>query len=149
MALFEEDLVSYLKSNSNIVSAFSDAGATEVRIVPQLLAQTDGRPDISYQRQSTDREYHMRGQSPIVSATFRFRCQSSNYSVVKNLAEALRLALSGFQGMMESTEVEAVFADDDNDGTPVPSRSGKETVIFECLEDYEFHYKEPVPDLIA
>ena len=98
--LVEAAIVALLASNEDVSAIVAD------RIRPLALKQGDALPALVYQKISDVPDYVMGGQSGLTDARIQITCWAANdaggYSQVKQLAEAVRCALSGYMGTVTS-----------------------------------------------
>lgn len=88
----EADLRQHLINDSDVNDIISG------RIYPLRLPQEFELPAISYQRISAPRSKDLQGSIGHVQPRIQVDCWTESYSKLKDLAEAVRLALDRYQG---------------------------------------------------
>jgi hypothetical protein len=119
----EEALYSKLSTTSGVMTICS------TRIYPNVIPQDAAMPALAYQRISTVRYMAHDGPTGVAQARFQFTCSAALYSTARSLANAIRVALDGFSGLMGGTNgvvVEAVFVENDFDGY---NQAGGEQIV--------------------
>lgn len=112
-----EEAIFHLVSNDAGVTALLGSG-TACRVYPKKLPQTPTLPAVVYHRIDTPREHSQQGASELAHPRFQFDCWAETRSGAKAVADAVRLALDGFQGSMGSApgiDVSGAFAEDESD----------------------------------
>lgn len=90
---------------------------TSTRIYPYKLPQNPIMPAITYQRVSTSR-YHTHdtsGASGLARPRFQFDCYASSYLGAKQLVEALRGVLEGFNGYVGAQRIQGALSQNETD----------------------------------
>jgi hypothetical protein len=119
----EEALYSKLTGDAGV------AALVVARIYPNVVPQDIAMPAVAYQRISTVRDMAHDGPTGVAHARFQFTISASTYSSARNVANAIRVALDGFSGLMGGVggvTVEAVFVENDFDGY---NQAGGEQVV--------------------
>lgn len=107
--MFEEDLEKYLKEDSNISLLCNG------RVFPVTLPQNTRFPAIVYQIISGERVNSHGGQSGLVETRTQITCFHSNYYLLKEFVQTVRIAMNSFKGDLYNTEriaIEFLSADD-------------------------------------
>jgi Protein of unknown function (DUF3168) len=104
------DLTTYLKADATI------AAAVGPRVFPNIVPQGSAFPAISYNQVSGVRLYDV-NNGPTGRAMPRITINSwaTRYLEVRQLADAVRLRLNGFRGVMGSTRVGRITLDNEFD----------------------------------
>jgi len=103
VALFEEDLVAYLRGETDVTDIVGQ------RIYPRIPDQNPTFPLLSYFRVSGERHGSLdRGSSGLVSCSYQFDCWARDYIETIELANAVIKVLIGFKGNMGTTYVNGV-----------------------------------------
>ena len=135
----KDDFYTYLISNAGITAAVSD------RIYPLTAPTSATLPYITIQRVACSHEHHMTAAAGLAAARFQVDCWAETSVDAETSAEAVREALDGYmQNTMESTEVRAVFLEDEGDGYEPPT-DASEDGVFRIRQDYTIWYAESVP----
>lgn len=85
------------------------------RLYPGHAPQNPTYPLATYHRVSGTRVSSLGGDSGLADPRFQFSAQSPSYATARSVAEAMRAALSGYQGLMGATDVRASAASSDID----------------------------------
>jgi len=85
------------------------------RLYTRELPQRPTLPAMTYERDYTLDNYHTTGSSGLVSIGFILRCWDDTTLDSRLLANALRLRISGYQGVMATDYVYSVFRENDSD----------------------------------
>ena len=99
----DEGLVAYLTGNAGVSALVSD------RVGPAPLPQDSEQPAVTYQIISRTAQYTHRGPAGLTRPRIQVDCWSTTYSESQQLAEQVRLALSGFRGQMGDVSVSGLF----------------------------------------
>lgn len=97
----EERLFYYLTGNPGVAALVTD------RVYPLIAPQDAALPYLVYQRISTARERSHSGPSGLAHPRFQVTAVAATYSAVRNLANAVRIALDG------SALAQAVFVENE------------------------------------
>lgn len=95
--MIEEALYSQLTGNAGVTAI---AGT---RVYPAMLPQNVTLPAISYVRVDTVSVQSHSGNSGLARARFQISAWASTFTVARNLAEKIRLALESFRGSFGGT----------------------------------------------
>lgn len=111
--MFDADLFSYLSEDAGVLDSVSD------RLFPLRLDEGCDLPAIAYQLISAPRTYTHdnadRSGTVKVKARYQFACWAQSALEAIQTAEQLVVALSGYQGDMGSTYVQASFIPNEYD----------------------------------
>ena len=112
--MLEKGLVAYLENHAGLNALIAG------RVYPLRLKQNATLPAVVYQRITTAPTYSQEGDSHLDEIQMQFACWGSTLLTVKQIAEELRVALSGFAGTMGTETVGGSFlinqhSDDDPD----------------------------------
>ena len=99
MADIEHALRNRIRSSTDV----TDVVAT--RVFPIFVPQGQALPALVYQLTSGEPVTSNSGHSGLTFARFEIECLSSSYSEVKDLAEKVRLAITGYSGTEASVKV--------------------------------------------
>ena len=108
MSLIEQGLLTHLQA---------DAGITAIvdgRIDAVVSPQNETLPRITFQRISSNRVMSFGGPSGLTRGRFQIDCWAATYDDSKNLAEAVRLAMDGFSGLMGDVPVRVILLTDND-----------------------------------
>lgn len=108
MTTIQEDFYTYLSAHASLSSVGT-------RIYPLELPQGPTYPAIVYRQVSTRPLMYHGGASGLRFKGFQFDCYGSTYNQAATTASALRTVLNGYQGTMDSVEVEAVLLQNESD----------------------------------
>lgn len=104
------DLVTFLENDAGISALIG------TRIYPQILPQDPTFPAITYSQTSGVRDRVIReGPSGRARPRITINCWGERYSQARALADAVRIALDGYRGIMGSTDVGGVRLDNEFD----------------------------------
>lgn len=121
MATIKEDFIQHLLDQS----AITDLTGTS-RIRPNRFPQEETGDRIVVEQTSADPEHHMRGAQALHTTIFDVHCFSAMFLGVSALADAVRLAVDGFQGTMNSSATVSLVRLLDIRDSPVLPQSGGE-----------------------
>lgn len=107
--MIETALFSCLQGTAAIAAIVGD------RIAPMERAQGEPLPGITYQVISDVPGYHLGGESGHSVARIQVDCWATTYLAVKQLAEQVRLAVSGFTGTWSEHAITGVLVQDNGD----------------------------------
>jgi hypothetical protein len=145
--LVEAALYKILNTNSGVNAIVAG------EIYPGVLDQTAGYPAIAYRVVSRER-YDVLGQRGDGIAKTRFRIfsamqgnDSNSYRTVKNLDEAIRLALQGYAGTVQDLTVSPIESIVIQYARPESTLDfyDDETQTWQVATDYEFWSDDPIP----
>jgi hypothetical protein len=128
--MIEEGIIAYLTTYNPLVAMQS------TRIYPDRLPQTPTLPATVFLSISDPEEYNQSGPSEWKEQRFQFDCWADNPLDAIKLKNTLRDAVSGFKGMMGTTEVYAAFADNGR------TMDDDETGLYRRILEVLFQYKE-------
>ena len=128
--MIEEAIYSLVTKNRTITTLIGQ------RFYPNVIPQTADLPAVAYQVISAGRNYHHGGQSSLVTPVIGFTIDARNYSEAKAVAAAMRLALSGYQGYVDSVKIESIFLQNEFEGYNPASE------IHLVRQDYQITWKE-------
>lgn len=131
MATLEEALFGYLTTVPRATAALIGT-----RLYPLLIPQEQPLPSVAYQRVGTQPKMEHGGASGWARAVIQFTCQSTSYSGVKAMTQALRDDLAGYRGTM-TTGIDVHFCNQVNESD---QDDLFDAAVSRC--DFEFLYKE-------
>jgi hypothetical protein len=109
--LIETAIRAILIADATVLAAVNDSPAP--RIYVGKVRQKDNQPSISIFRIGGARRYHMQGQSGTVPSMFQIDIFADNAQVVTETADAVRQALTAYQGTISNTCVQACYLQGD------------------------------------
>lgn len=116
MAVLEEGVYARLSGSTGVTSIVS------TRIYPEELPQNPTYPALTYQRISGNSHFHQTGLTGLGEGRIQVTCWAQkaekgggDYPQVKDLREAVRLALAGFQGTAGGVDIRSVDFTNDLD----------------------------------
>jgi hypothetical protein len=122
----EERLLARLAADAPVLALVGDA------IRPMILAADDALPNIVYQRVATEFYNDSTGGATTAQATINVTCSASSYSGAKALANAVRVAMNGWNDASSGVWHLETEADDAESIV-----SGEDTYIaFQCVQTY-------------
>ena len=133
--MIETALYYILSENAGVSALAGD------RIYPVYMPQSCTMPAIAYQEIASTREYVMSGAIGMVSARYQINCWDDDYAGARDLADAVRIALEDYSGVISGVSIYTTFLADQRDLTVFPAgnevlrRSGKRL-------DFTIWYKE-------
>ena len=107
--MIETALHSFLRDTTAIAAIVAD------RIAPMERAQDEPLPALTYQVISNVPDYHLGGESGHSVARIQIDCWAETYLAVKQLAEQVRLAVSGYTGTWNEHTITGVTVQDNGD----------------------------------
>ncbi len=103
-----EDAIYSLLSSDGTLSALVDT-----RIDPLLVPQSDVMPAVTYKQLPSRRDDTLGGPTGLVQSQWEFSCWGSTYASARAVADALRQAISGFDGTVLGVVIQAIMAPSD------------------------------------
>jgi hypothetical protein len=85
------------------------------RIYPNIVPQKAAMPAITYQQISGPRQHVMTDDSGLVQASYQINCWSKTYVGARELSEAVRKVLDGYNGTVNTRVIHAILLDDEGD----------------------------------
>jgi hypothetical protein len=107
--MIEKGLHTFLTGTAAISALVS------ARVYPVWLPQSPTLPCLTYQRISGSRVRSLTGPSSLAHPRIQIDCWAATYDGAKTLAEAVRVALDGYSGLMGTVEVFGVIVHGDRD----------------------------------
>lgn len=132
----EEAIYAHLTGNAAVTAFIGD------RLFPDHMPQDTPTPSIAFSRISTGRDMVMSGHCGLTDARFQFNCYSPLHAQARALADAVRLALIGYQGSMggvSGVTVCGVFPESEFDGYD------DNLQLYVVISDYTVQHIEPKP----
>lgn len=106
----EEGLLAFLTADAGVSSLCAD------RLYPAGGVPDDvARPYLTYRKVSGPREITHDGDAGIEHPRFQFSCWSDDYLEAKNLAKAVKKALSGYRGLVGDVPVSGCTIENQTD----------------------------------
>ena len=112
MATIENAIYSMLSSDGPL------SALVGTRIDPLLVPQGVAMPAVSYKQLPSSRDDTLGGPTGLVRSQWEFTCWSDLYSEARAVADALRQAISGFDGTVSGVVIQAVQAPSDEHDVP-------------------------------
>lgn len=128
MAL-ESELVKRLRADATV------AGLVGLRIFAGMARAGEPLPRITYQRISGPRLHLLDGLPGIAQPRIQFDCWAARYEDAKSLADAVRISLDDFRGVLGTHTVQGIFMQDERDLSEPPSHA-EGLGIFRVSQDY-------------
>lgn len=110
MAVVEQGLRALLVANAGVNALVAG------RIYPQTAPAGAALPAIVYSRISGPRLAAHDGPSGVAHPRFQFDCKATTYAGARGLANAVRVALDGYQGTTGDVTFQAILVQDEADG---------------------------------
>lgn len=132
--LLEQGLYAFLTNDAAVSAQITLPGAAP-RMLPQRMMQAAIYPYITYRRLATVRLQTLRGKSALNQVRMELMAYSSSYAQAKLLGDMIRCAtggskghpragmpatFDGFQGLMDTTEIQRCYLEDDQDQYDTP-----------------------------
>ena len=92
------------------------AAVVGTRVFPVLAPAKAALPFITYRRTGVSREQTFSGPMGVATTTLDMDIFAVTYEEARNLADLCRLALDGWGGTLENTEVKRVSLESESDG---------------------------------
>jgi hypothetical protein len=124
--MIEKALFTRITSDSTIAALMG------LRLFPNKIPQGQPLPAAEYKQKAGKRQQSMSGPLGMVDSQYTITCYGVNYSVAKELSEAVRKRLDGFRGIVEGITIDLIILIDELDvpefkpGTDILNRYGKE-----------------------
>ena len=109
MTTFYQDLFTYLQTQTGLTSLI------DTRLHPARLPQDPTFPSVVFKKISKPRIVSQQGDSGLSNPRYQFTCWAIRYSVAEEIAQELRISLSGFKGTMNGRRVYAAFNENELD----------------------------------
>ena len=120
------------------------AAVVSTRIYPVLIPQGAALPAITYQLLSSEPFAAHDGHTGHTKDRFQINCYSTSYATAKDLAEKVRLALSGYSGTSESVVISEIHHQGTTDTFTAPRDAG-ETGVHQVQLDVLVGYASTIP----
>lgn len=133
--MVEKGIVALLLADSNV------AALVGTRVYPAITRQTQERPNVVYQRLTTNRISTQDGPTGSADCLLQLSCWADTYKAARTLAEKVRLALDGYAGTSASVVIDGIFVQDEQD-MPTPPDSGDEVGVYGVRLDFRVHFQE-------
>lgn len=114
------------------------------RIHPQWRPQDGALAAITLQRISEDHVHNLEGGAGLARPRIQVDCWSSKYSEAQSLGEAVREALQGFTGTVDSVTIHSCLLDNRADLFE-PPKDGSDKGIYHIALDFQLIYGESIP----
>ena len=138
--MIEAGLATYLKAQAGV------SGIVGTRVFPHRKPRGKVSPFIVFQRDDTERVFSLSGHSGLTEATIQLGCWADTYLAAKQLADAVRLVVDGYQGAMGTFDVRRAHIVAENDTADLRP-SNKEMEEFGVFMWVEILYCETAPSL--
>ena len=106
------------------------------RIFPIHIPQNSELPAIAYNMISKPRTYSQSGDSHLVKPRIQFSCFGHRYHDVRDVADQIVIALSGFKGNMDGATIQSAFIENEVD------LYESDTKIYHIPVDVIFQYND-------
>ncbi len=134
-------LTTYLQTKSAITNV------VDSRIYLVRPPQGSGSfPCITYQTISSRSTYSHGGDNQLRIERVQINCFARTFKAAKDLAELVRLSLSGYAGLMGTTTVQSCFLENERD-VPYDSPDTTSQDVLCTQVDYSISYTEAAPTL--
>lgn len=136
------DITKALRTRLLAVSGVTDLVGT--RIYPQWTPQNATLPAVVYQFIYGDNVGHMGAPSGLASARIEYACFADLQTTAFTVAEAIRTALDGWNGTVDSVEVHEIRLDSRYDEVEAPGAATDQATYVHII-DFSVWYAETVP----
>lgn len=109
MADMEKAIKSILVADATVLALVS------TRVYPNWVPQGASMPAISFNQVSGIRDYSMDGADGMAQTLYQIDCWATTYSETRDLADAVRGALSAYSGTIAGVTIDVAFLQDEND----------------------------------
>ena len=127
---FYSALYTYLQTQAGLTALVS------TRMYPVRLPQKPTLPALVITKIAKPREYSHSGDSNLANPTYQFDCWAKTHEGAVALQAKLDLALTGFKGTMDTTDVGATFIKN------VIDDEEPDTALYRQIVDVEFWHKD-------
>jgi len=138
--MIEATLIDILTANSSLYSLIGG------RIRPFTDTTVTAKPCLTYWRPNTQRPYSNDGPTGQGLVTFQLDAWAADAATVYAVMHAVRQALDGFSGIVNSTQIDFIHVIDQQDQLNTPVRAGEQKGIQRSTMQILISYTE---DLIA
>lgn len=111
----------------------------------QVSRENPTWPAVTYERNGTDHAHGLAGSAGFATANIGLDIWSPLFSETVETAEAIRLAMQGFQGWWGGIAIHAVILDGESGGVERPADASG-TWWYSRSLDFSIRYIEPVPE---
>ena len=133
----EQGLITYLKTDSSLMALVGNGDSpVTARIYPLLMPQNYTTPAMTYQRISGPRLQHLDGPAGRAMPRIQFDIYADSYSGAKAIGDALRSALDGYTGLMDTVIVDKCTLETEFDGYT------DDTETYRISMDFKFSHVE-------
>lgn len=94
------------------------SGLVGTRIDPILVPQSDDMPAVTYKQLPSRRDDTLGGPTGLVRSQWQFTCWSDLYAEAREVADALRQAISGYSGSGTGVVIQVIMAPSDEHDVP-------------------------------
>lgn len=112
MATIEDAIYSLLSSDGPL------SALVDTRIDPILVPQSDAMPAVTFKQLPSSRDDTLGGPTGLVRSQWEFTCWGAAYADARAVADALRQAISGYDGTVLGVVIQAVMAPSDEHDVP-------------------------------
>jgi hypothetical protein len=123
--MIEKALFAHVTTDTTIATLIGS------RLFPNKIPQGASLPAAEYKQEAGKREHTMTGPVGMVDSKYTIVCYGTGYSAAKELAEAVRKRLDGYNGIVEGVTIDVIMLIDEFDvpefkpGTDILNRYGK------------------------
>lgn len=107
--MLETGLYAYVQAGAALTALIGD------RVYPITAPQAVSLPYMTFQRVSTQPTHDLSGPDPLSKCRVQFDCYGEQPLGAKQVSEALRALIDGYQGMMGTVSVRAVMRANERD----------------------------------
>lgn len=137
MAGIEQAFFARLAADATIVALIGDGASPEsICLYPARTPQEPAFPCVIYRRISAVREQDFDGPAGFCRARFQFDILSEDYATGRAVADALRLSLDGFTGMMGTVPVYGIELENEQE------QAEDKPDLYRTIMDFVITYKE-------
>ena len=135
--LIETAIFSILTADQEVVAIVGN------NVFPNIIPQDTVLPAITYQQISGPRDYTSDGESGLVESRYQLNCIAETYQGAKELFEAVRLAVTAYEGTVNGIEIQRIHIEDEGD-FPQVSPEAAQKVRYGKHCDLLIWYQEPI-----
>lgn len=114
------------------------------RMFPGVARQGESLPYLTVRQIGTERFNDLAGEDSIASVTYQLTTWAATDTETREIDELIRLRISGYRGLMDSTYVHGCTIENQREQQIKPAE-GSDHWLFGKSTDYQITFNQPVP----
>lgn len=140
--MIDAELFDYLEAQTEIRTELVDA--TGFKMFRDRIPHGRSRPALKYENVTANPRYVLTTESKCLEQNISLSVFAETAKQASDIAELIRLKLSGFQGVMGTTQIVGCTLDSAREfATPSPDAS--DVWEYQAQQDYRINYWRPLP----